>query len=285
VISPIVIFIVVAVVGLLIVTLLPRRSAPAAGDAACGSCGYSTRGLETLTCPECGEDLRRVGIIPSGGAARRRLGFLIPAIVFTAALLFIGVPANSLLTDLLPLRRTYERTITATSPAGRKYQIIGKASTWSEQRPPLNVTVEMTSGVTRTLTLDPSGRSAFADAAGKTVTAPKRFGQPVVMAWLQSTGVTADQQTIDEAGEIAHLARRASRITQPQLGPGTWTRMGMTGASVGLTTTQSEIGRAELPPAAKEIITGLWLIPWFAGLVFLWRQRNPVPSPGSPGEG
>jgi class 3 adenylate cyclase len=35
----------------------------------CGRCGYSVTGLTTFSCPECGADLRDVGIIP---AAKRR---------------------------------------------------------------------------------------------------------------------------------------------------------------------------------------------------------------------
>ena len=30
--------------------------------AVCGQCGYSVTGLTTFTCPECGSDLREVGI-------------------------------------------------------------------------------------------------------------------------------------------------------------------------------------------------------------------------------
>ena len=38
--------------------------------ACCGRCGYSTRALTSFDCPECGGDLREVGIVPP----RRRLG-------------------------------------------------------------------------------------------------------------------------------------------------------------------------------------------------------------------
>ena len=31
----------------------------------CASCGYSVTGLTTMVCPECGADLREVGIIPA----------------------------------------------------------------------------------------------------------------------------------------------------------------------------------------------------------------------------
>ena len=32
------------------------------GAAACGACGYITKALTTFNCPECGADLREVGI-------------------------------------------------------------------------------------------------------------------------------------------------------------------------------------------------------------------------------
>ena len=41
------------------------RSRPSGGaEPACGACGYSVRGLSTMICPECGSDLREVGIVP-----------------------------------------------------------------------------------------------------------------------------------------------------------------------------------------------------------------------------
>jgi hypothetical protein len=33
--------------------------------ASCGKCGYQVRGISTLNCPECGADLREVGITKS----------------------------------------------------------------------------------------------------------------------------------------------------------------------------------------------------------------------------
>jgi hypothetical protein len=36
-----------------------RRNMPRVG---CAKCGYPARGLTTFTCPECGADLREVGI-------------------------------------------------------------------------------------------------------------------------------------------------------------------------------------------------------------------------------
>jgi predicted RNA-binding Zn-ribbon protein involved in translation (DUF1610 family) len=41
----------------------PDAAAAAPPPAACGRCGYDVRGLSSFTCPECGSDLREVGIV------------------------------------------------------------------------------------------------------------------------------------------------------------------------------------------------------------------------------
>lgn len=40
-----------------------RTLAASPGAALCGRCGYDTRGLPSATCPECGGDLREVGVV------------------------------------------------------------------------------------------------------------------------------------------------------------------------------------------------------------------------------
>lgn len=50
------------------------------GEMACGGCGYSVRGLEQLNCPECGADLRAVGIAGGGPGGKRLTGILLTSI-------------------------------------------------------------------------------------------------------------------------------------------------------------------------------------------------------------
>lgn len=54
--------------GLVVLIVVLLRSGPT-GAPGCGACGYAVAGLETLRCPECGADLREVGI-----AAKRTRG-------------------------------------------------------------------------------------------------------------------------------------------------------------------------------------------------------------------
>src|SRR5262245_26404429 len=55
---------------MLIRTLTPGRRAPA--QPACEKCHYPVAGLASFVCPECGEDLRRSGIITVAMEIRRR---------------------------------------------------------------------------------------------------------------------------------------------------------------------------------------------------------------------
>jgi len=58
------ILLLLVVVGLIYGIILWVRGGRSRGDGqmACGGCGYAVRGLESLNCPECGADLRKVGI-------------------------------------------------------------------------------------------------------------------------------------------------------------------------------------------------------------------------------
>ena len=57
-------FVVVGLVlagGVSLITYLVMSRA--SGEPRCGQCGYLSRGAASFTCPECGSDLRHVGIV------------------------------------------------------------------------------------------------------------------------------------------------------------------------------------------------------------------------------
>ena len=58
------------------------------GEMSCGGCGYSVRGLETLNCPECGADLRKVGINRGAGGGSRGVGVFLT--LFCGGVLLLG---------------------------------------------------------------------------------------------------------------------------------------------------------------------------------------------------
>ncbi len=74
-----------AVVAAVVVWLLLRRTTAEHNMMACGACGYPVRGATTLSCPECGADLREAGIGKTGQGGQPAL---IVALVAAGAVLF-----------------------------------------------------------------------------------------------------------------------------------------------------------------------------------------------------
>ncbi|MDP9173740.1 MAG: hypothetical protein M3O30_07725 [Planctomycetota bacterium] len=86
--------------------LQASRKPRALAEPTCGQCGYCVRGIAGLICPECGADLREVGIVPPGGRApnpANRLAILwtialpLPAMLITWILLMTVLPYSQTL--------------------------------------------------------------------------------------------------------------------------------------------------------------------------------------------
>ncbi|WP_432798015.1 hypothetical protein [Poriferisphaera sp. WC338] len=52
---------VLLVIGVVAVFMVKKKSRQK--EATCGGCGYIVEGISSLLCPECGGDLRKVGIV------------------------------------------------------------------------------------------------------------------------------------------------------------------------------------------------------------------------------
>lgn len=94
----------------------------AVGPRVCGKCGYTSKGLTKLKCPECGSDFRHVGL----GAPERRLRWFTTLLV--ACWLFAaGVAVLSLersMTSALPQITTTKVETTFTGPRSGLYQYL-----------------------------------------------------------------------------------------------------------------------------------------------------------------
>src|SRR5580693_8618461 len=58
-----IIFIVLIPLGVIAMRSLTSHRPATNIEPSCGHCGYCVRGITSLTCPECGSDLREVGIL------------------------------------------------------------------------------------------------------------------------------------------------------------------------------------------------------------------------------
>ena len=80
------------VIGLIVGIVLWATSGRGSSQGmSCGSCGYGVRGLSQLSCPECGADLREVGIQRGGSPGRRLTGIVLTCICGAMVLLGCGV--------------------------------------------------------------------------------------------------------------------------------------------------------------------------------------------------
>ena len=88
--------------GTLLGLVLFRLDRPAkVTEPACGSCGYSVQGLPSFTCPECGADLREVGIVTS--STRSPVG---PALLVVLWTTILPLPACLISGTLLSVARS-----------------------------------------------------------------------------------------------------------------------------------------------------------------------------------
>ncbi|MEA2711092.1 MAG: hypothetical protein QOF78_3693 [Phycisphaerales bacterium] len=207
---PFVLFVIV-----LILARIARKTAkPPNADPACGKCGYCVRGLAELTCPECGSDLREVGILAPGlrkpTSTPMRL-FAWTALAAGPALVFALVGASY----LAPWQAvaTRNRAIFIQSPTimetiqvqqqGRR-KMIGRPR-YNEPVPLQTMTLSLRSPRTSDdMTVDlATGAARYADTAGKTITGA--FDASFIAAWLNANGVadsTVPQRAIDVLAAI-----------------------------------------------------------------------------------
>ena len=84
---------VVLITTVFAVRMIKARKRDPAVSGTCGRCGYMVRGLTTFSCPECGADLREVGINPPQNQddSRRAIFVLVmfAAILCCAAIMFM----------------------------------------------------------------------------------------------------------------------------------------------------------------------------------------------------
>jgi hypothetical protein len=110
--------------GLVAIVLLMIGRRYSASEPSCGQCGYAVEGLETLKCPECGADLRKVGIVtPQAGRGWRPFVLVvILGLAWTLLVPAIGLPVSIFAGQRLP--RSWSRTM-ATDLEPRSSDILG----------------------------------------------------------------------------------------------------------------------------------------------------------------
>ncbi|HTW93379.1 MAG TPA: hypothetical protein VMD30_01210 [Tepidisphaeraceae bacterium] len=124
-------------IGAVTAGLLVRRKRgeqQANPEPACGHCGYCVRGIASLTCPECGSDLREVGIVTP--KQRRNIPVLSRLVIWTLGLSVSAVMISVLLVKtVLPVPRILQarRAIFTYAPFAATFQVSGSNLDWRPQ--------------------------------------------------------------------------------------------------------------------------------------------------------
>ena len=240
-------------------------------DMHCGCCGYSTTGLESFICPECGSDLRIAGIVPSAdrwSLARR----LLPGIYFTLVMALVTAMLVSFVDQVLPAEKRYANTIKLTSASAAKSQFTFNATkrTWSSDTSPMPVTIQY-----RPSTTAPASVTAIYDPKADTLTPAGGTAHPFnfdsMLAWLKSAGVdTATPDVIADAKEALVWTLRASRVRASTI----------TGMSIGGGASQTlnySVVSATPTGSTTVVILGMAAL-CYLGLRSLWRKSEPEPD-------
>jgi hypothetical protein len=282
-------FMVGAVVGLFLFRRGGFRNVDGGTDPLCGQCGYCVRGLETMICPECGGDLREVGIITPGSARPMSRGKRL--LLWTLAAPLPALLIYGLLYPLLGpqwMRTTQRRVIfsqssycfvTITANAHGKKLVFGNPSAkWAPVPPEVLFLSHNKVNSSMDVRL-PVKTFRYLNAAGKPVSG--NFDAKAIETWLNDAGFTdprVAERANDIAASVAEMGTPAgagfTHFPNDRWAPGVPTG----GAHPTFTVTQTQPN--ELTAIAGIVVL---IFVWLAGLPFVlrWRTRRRVP-PAAP---
>lgn len=236
---------------------------------ACERCGYAVADLTSFTCPECGEDLRRVGIITPAMEARRR-GSLFAAIAgwtfLCAVVAYAGVMATAVLSiqGVGPTIGTWKQDLTPSSGAYRSLTIEYESDGMSIASE-LALVLTTADGATYPLTIDPGPMQVY--GVGGTVT---EWLPDTIETWYAEVGLdTADPAVAAEAAEVSNfidlLVMSPSSAYRPNL-----VHHQIQRASTGGIGVREPPGGFFLLPAALGVLGVIYVV----GLVLIVRRRR-----------
>ena len=279
---PFLVLTVFVIVVFLFVRVLWRRKAVT--QPACGNCGYFVRGITTFTCPECGQDLREVGIVtPSTHAKGWSSDPVLRAALWT---LLLPIPATILTvaaydSPLTPRVQyaTLQRTITGEAEPFRETIHLQQSDVveyWPlvQQPPPVNRS-RMTLHVQGTMAvlqvhLPTNSCELYGPVNSWQGLGP--FDRSAVLKWLERAGydVEKDARLAPVAQAIVDAVHETPNIN-PQVA-----LFGQDENGAALVVAQPVVNRGGSQPVdwAPLPYLGFWLLVWVVGLIAIFRRRG-----------
>lgn len=250
----------------------------------CAACRYDVRGLESFICPECGSDLREVGIItpdtpvgPGRGLAIARwtvlmliagpilasliMWYIGPMQTITSDSVQIAGLATSQPNDLIEVQRTSERTIWF---AGFRSPRNQGAIDRSHDSVQITLTMPASFGV-GPLHLASPGEYTF-DVDGRRMTGQADDDEAAIELWLEHAGLDPnDAQVSAQSQELASIVRQPGRL----------------GNAAGLNAFARIAGRGSRSNTSASTLgivlaCGPVFVLWLTVTMYLWRKHRPI---------
>jgi hypothetical protein len=256
-------------------------------DPRCGGCGYIVRGISSLTCPECGGDLREVGIIPAG--TRRPIGRLTWVAIWSTILIPLAVILSAVLqyaAGPVVYKLTTQQTISYYVGSSRdmlQAELAGQSILWGSHWPvvtvpPQTLTLTLARGGTMStvrLTVDLGSRGyRYNTVTGIVEGKPSGFNARVLAHWIAANSGAEDSAALKVAHGILSIV---------SLMPGNQGKLvGLFEPPDGLAHVFTSLASSATYPVWKwwnwAIWIALWLLVWLEGCRRILRsvRRRPV---------
>lgn len=283
-------------------TAKPREDAPQC----CGKCRYPVRGISSLTCPECGADLRLVGTVTLGSKSVAVIGCLFP-LLFTVGVIVLAIALFAFLAPMLPTYSRYEISADfqptsaeydmvefwarahAITPGGISSQAGISTSTSYNGAAQVNASLDLFSNST-TFDLDDVALIFSPKASSPAVGSRWHFNidpntreaqwlDPTTRTTHQSNGPFTEQDILTCIGMLGADTTRTDVILEAQalynLIDGVLNRQNQFQIS-GFVSLGSGYGGSSRPGPTWAILTywGAWFVIWLVGLIFLVRRAK-----------
>ena len=286
-IAPLVLLFIIAVLIALGVVLTIVRARGKVTHPVCGGCGYAVEGLEVLRCPECGCDLREVGIMTptmSRGLSPGAVAVL-AAVAWTMLIPLPALIATRIVSSMIPTQ--YHNRITVTYGPGPNATFPTADITFDGRgrRPGQGFSVAQLrllradSTSSDSLVVDLAGQTCRIEPAGAPAAAEQPFDAAAVLDWMRAAGVAAD----NDLAVVQSNDLYASVLTLP-VNRSAATTGGFRSVTMGSTS-------AFRPkPWFMPLAFIVWGAIWLGGILLILRRyrrrrvaaRAPVASPASP---
>ena len=256
-------------------------------EPSCGRCGYSVRGLASFNCPECGSDLREVGIVTP--AMGRGAGPLVWAALWTLFLPWPAMALSVLLTStVLPrgvvtdMRRTIfvqapylNRTIQARM-TGRGVRFGQQAA--AQPVPVTELTLDAgTGGGAGPMQVDLSTNAWRYRNAKRQTVSNGPFGPAAVLQWLGDMGFDTTDARIQSRAADIHAGVQEMPQAQNK-----FTDFGKDGRDPFGVVTAHPTFVTTMPRPIPWVEWGLpaaWVVVWLVGLLWIIRRRGKPAGP------